>query len=707
MTENTNTKKLTFLHLTDCHLSSAIDIKAQLKGVEQQSRSEILRTSLRGLAETLKEKRIKLDAVLFSGDGTFQGDPDGQVLLREMLLNTLVEVGISKPSQIVATPGNHDIVAKSEPSKSTRYELFHKAWINTDSVIVPFLDGIHEIEQLSFSTHVLEAPDRSWAVFPINTANWSQTSLSEDENEGLALLKKYVEESKKPEIIKALEKVCSHDVARVSKDQLEALRKLVQQTQKGCLKIAVLHHHLLPVNSNEEVKTFADITNLGHFREVLHELGFHIIVHGHKHATAAYYDAPFPNKSYSESTHPILVVSGGTFGPTGNHPNTPLQLIEIDDLPHAPICKVMDIGAPISGCALKLPDTFSTYRLWEESPSSKGPVSIYGTSIDDVYARAKQTIEKFPERTMICTIDFQTEDEDAFPLTYPHWGNHAEKRDWFRETVKWWQLPASQIETRIPYIHGSRLRRFGGSLDQIKRVIRLLREEKKTSKAIALIIDPGRDFGEKPFASFCFVQFCLRSNNRLDCIGYYRAQEFHHWWPVNVAELRHLQLDIAKETGIDPGEITTISPYPRLSENIRQPTKVAVPLIDQWVDNHPKRIAQIALALANHGGESHEEGIKLWERCLDDFERAATDFHKDGIQVSIEGLRLLKDWLNAASGPDPIIDLIGALLNENVLNQDNLTERKKFELWKDNVATILQKLRQIPLGSQKTTAPSF
>lgn len=709
VTETTKNKtKLTFLHVTDCHLTEMatvenIDIKTSVRGVSQPRRSAMLRATLCSLAETLKKKKTKLDAVIFSGDGAFKGDPGGQIAIREMLLSTLTDVGIDKPNLIVATPGNHDIVARSEPSHSARYKLFREAWMKPASVIVPFLDGIHNIDKLNFAKHVLKDPTGAWAIFPINTANWSQTSISDKGNGDVDLLKKYVKDSKKPELINALEKLCSHDVARVSKKQMEALKKLVEKTGKGCLRIAVLHHHLLPVDGREELKTFADITNLGHLRQVLRELDFHIVVHGHKHVSAAYYDHIYPDKLYSESKHPILVVSGGTFGPTGQHPDTPLQLIEIDDLPHAPLCKIKSINSAISGRKLDIPDTAPTYRLWEDNPTACGPVTIYGTSIDDVYARAIQTINQSPNRTMICTIDFQSNDAVPFPLQYPHRGNHEEKQEWFEETVKWWQLPASRIETRIPYIHGSRLRRFGGSLDQIKRVIALLKDEKVTSKAIALVIDPGRDFRDKPFASFYFVQFCLRPDKRLDCIGYYRAQEFHHWWPVNVAELRHLQKDIAEEAALVPGEITTISPYPRLSENIRHPTKVAVPLIDQWVDNEPIRIAKIALALANPTDISHKDGMKFWNRCLDDIEQATTIYHKDGVQVSIEGLDLLIVWLEAVSGPKAIIGLVNTLLNENKSHQYDLTERKNFDQWKRKVEQTLKKLRKITLVPQTKT----
>lgn len=703
--------KFTFLHITDCHLSKSatvqnIDRKTRIDGMAPPLRADMLQATLQGLVEKLKEDNLTLDAVLFSGDGTLQGDPDGQVTLKDMLLTELASVGIKK-ANLIATPGNHDIVARSTPSSPSRYELFQKAWIGSDPVVVPFLDGINRICDLDTQRHVLRDPEGSWAIFPINTANWSQISIPDNENDKISLLRKHVASSGDPKLTETLDGLCTYDVARISEEQLNALKKMVKQVGDVKLRIAVLHHHLLPVDSREEFKAFSDITNLGQLRQVLRDLDFHMVVHGHKHATAAYYDHIYPDDSALSSAHRMLTISGGTFGPTGQHPDTPLRLIHIDDAPHAPICTITSFKSASAGRDLKSA-TSQPYRLWEDDPTSSGPSVIYGTSIDDVYARAIQTVKQREtfDRTLVCTVDFLDNTSIPFPINYPYPANKDERREWFEETVRWWQLSASRIEARIPYLHGSRLKRFGGALDQISRVVSLLKDEGETSKAIAFVVDPGRDFvvSDKPFASFCFVQFCLRPGGRLDCIGYYRAQEFNYWWPVNVAELRHLQLEIAKEAtvskdrAITPGSITTICPYPRLSENIRQPTKVAVPLIDQWVDNHPVRIAQIAIALTDKNSPACEDGLRYWKRCLDDLEQASTDYHPDGVQVAIEGLSLLEEWLAVAAGPTKITELIKGIVYENETYQKSKNSRRDYDRWKEFLKHKIAELRSLTLN---------
>ena len=43
----------------------------------------------------------------------------------------------------------------------------------------------------------------------------------------------------------------------------------------------------------------------------------------------------------------------------------------------------------------------------------------------------------------------------------------SERASWLRELVDWWQRDRSHLEHRIPYLHGARLRRYGGTFDQI------------------------------------------------------------------------------------------------------------------------------------------------------------------------------------------------------------------------------------------------
>lgn len=709
-------ENLNFLHVTDCHLSNKTnykekDIKLLGADVEQPLRQEVLEKTLAAVADALEASGTKLDAIVFSGDGTIQGSPDGQLTLRNMLLKHFEKSGIDA-GKIVATPGNHDIVSGTKPNTVERYRLFQSAWMTPgEASIVPFLDGIHDIGKLDFDKHVLVGIDRKWAVFPINSSNWSQIRLSATENKDVKTLQDFLVTQTDPKpLMEALEQLTSYDMARISNNQLSAIKLLATATQDIPLRIAVLHHHLLPVSDREEFKAGADITNLGALRQVLLEHGFHIVVHGHKHHATAHFDHIYPTSRDGgiESPHRLLTISGGSFGPTSTEPDTPVRLISVKNIPNAPTCHIRNYEIGKAGQKIKSSE-LKPIQLWENDPASMGPISIYGDSVDKVYARSIQSIAKYPTRSIACTVEFESPGTCSFPFAYPYSGDVNERDEWFTETVKWWQQPTSRMDGRIPYIHGSRLKRFGGNIDQIERIITLLKSKEPTSKTIALVVDPGRDFGPKiSFASFCLVQFCLRPNLELDCIGYYRAQEFNHWWPVNVAELRYLQEEVLAETQLKPGKITTITPYPRLSDDIRQPTKVAVPLIDQWVDSHPVRIAQIALYLADTSAASTDDGVKYWKRCLIDLEHATNGFHQDGNPVAIEGLQLLEQWLTAAHGPIQIVEALKEIRQNNEDFSAPQTNAK-FKKWKTRNAQWLKKLQAtLPTSKQSdSTSPSL
>ncbi len=606
-----------FLHITDCHLSKndqydTIDRKTPLPGTNAPSRADVLHRTLEQFASHLSKQHEELHGVLFSGDGAAKGDQDGQKILRDLLLETLGKVGITS-DKIVASPGNHDITKGSPPSSPERYRSFTDAWAGN---VRPFLDGIDFPGALPSAAHFLKAPDNTWAVFPINTANWCQLKLNDEQFPGLDKLRELASQAQLDEL---LNDFVFHDVARVSPDQMDFLKSLVESLGEIQLRIAVLHHPIVTVGTREEFKTFSDLTNLGALRQVLRELDFHVVLHGHKHESALSYDHIYPDHDLNAPAHRLLAISGGTFDPAAHGHGDPMRLIEIAQARHAPLCSVTRI--PLVECGRQLRPRFAgEVRIWEEGARGHGPIVIEGNSVTDVYERAIQVADN-STRPLICVLNLPQNEELPIPDSYP--SPSVTTREWFEDTVKWWQQPFSRNEDRIPYVHGSRLRRFGGWLNQIERAIKVLKEGQPTTKAIAFAIDPARDLaGDKPFASFCFVHFCLRERKVLDCIGYYRTQEFKHWWPVNLAELRSLQLEIASEAMLTPGLITTISADPRLSQG-KQPTKVAVPLIDQWVDNHPGRIAMIAQALTGH---DTLEGVKYWRACLDDIRQGTLDY---------------------------------------------------------------------------------
>jgi 3',5'-cyclic AMP phosphodiesterase CpdA len=305
------------------------------------------------LAERLKRDGQNLDGILFSGDAQERNAPGGHERVLELLLRHMDPFGID-PSRIVAVPGNHDVPKGSPPSSDERYKDFVQTWRDAGCV-VPWLDGLDNSPPInSGEQHRLVAVDRSWAVFPINTSNWSHvTSVLP---EPLSKLWEAIPEriaGGDPELAKKLKSqlqdLISFDMARLSGEQLEALRNIVastpQPTHGRQIRIAVMHHHLRPPSLREEVRPFADISNLEQLRALLSDSNIGVLVHGHKHEHATYFDHIY--NSEGRDMHRMLVVSGATFGP-GNETEA-ARLITIAGMPHTPEVTIEPIPLPRPG----------------------------------------------------------------------------------------------------------------------------------------------------------------------------------------------------------------------------------------------------------------------------------------------------------------------------------------------------------------------
>src|SRR6202044_176386 len=138
-------------------------------------------------------------------------------------------------------------------------------------------------------------------------------------------------------------------MARVSDEQLDVLRRLMAGTPKPPsgkqLRIAVMHHHLRSPSLREELKAFADISNLEQVRAMLRAGGVDAVIHGHKHEHAIYYDHIYA--ADGEEAQRILVISGATFVQGGEH--DAMRLVDVGGLPHVPEISVQPLPLPRAG----------------------------------------------------------------------------------------------------------------------------------------------------------------------------------------------------------------------------------------------------------------------------------------------------------------------------------------------------------------------
>jgi thymidylate synthase/3',5'-cyclic AMP phosphodiesterase CpdA len=706
-----------FLHLTDTHLSLVgepflrNDYKVTIPGIKDETRELALDLLCRRLAEKLQRENKKLDAIFFTGDAQNRGKPGGHKLLLDMLLVHFGPIGIS-PERIVAVPGNHDVPRDSQPGSLERYRAFTETW-RDGGCVTPWLDGVDDAHQARYP-HSLVGLENRWAVFPINTANWSHINSSLPEPLAsiwptLPALIAKGDSQKEATLREQLNSLTRYDMARVSEAQLEFLRKTIDSTPQPTngrqVRIVLLHHHLRSPNLREELKPFSDFSNIELIRAFLRDRNIDLVIHGHKHDHSAQFEHIY---NYAGDTaHRTLVISGATFE-AGNESDA-VRLLGISGIPNNPSVSIEGIPVPRGGVEPKNGPKI-VQRIWTNEVAKDCPVVIYGSNLDEVYDRVcEAAANEAANGTLIAHLDLRASVSKDLPLpaNYPlaETMDDEEKQKWLKELVEWWQLDQSKIQDRMPFVHGSRLRKFGGKIDQIQRVISILKS-KASTRALAVLVDPFRDFSvdglNEEFASFCLVQFkrsrSSSGRDELAVIAYYRAQEFARWWPINIAELCYLQMEICVAAGLSRGVITTITPDARTHS--RSPTQVAMPVIDRWLDQAPERILLLSNALMERKviSPAQTDAVRGWERTLLDLEATATEYNPDGLPVPIEGLRLLASYLEALNfAKDPeagrFIRELKNLARSNEGFEAGMRSITDFNLWAPSVIHSVQELR--------------
>jgi 3',5'-cyclic AMP phosphodiesterase CpdA len=667
------------LHITDTHILveggdyNPDDVKLDI-GVTKQSRGEVTSTLFKRIAANIG--RNALDGVVFSGDALSRGQLGGN----RRLLDLIVEHFDIEPERIVAVPGNHDVPIGSQPGTPERYEDFLSVW-RAAGCVTPWIDGVDSGESAAdWRKHVLLDEKNLWAVLAVNSCNWSHVESIPAALAGvwdqLAPASAGGDPDRERTIAQALKELVRHDAAHISREQFERLREIIealpQPTKGKQLRMVALHHHLRNPTLRLEFKTMPDLIPLEQFRTLLLQRDIKVVFHGHKHEWRQHFDHIETMHETGGTPHRVLLLAGGTF--SDQNKSHAAALVQVMGMPWTPSVQVDTFEVPKSGLDLEH-SCGAELRLWETTEARNSRTHpmlvIQGSDFDEVYAKVRASASQEAALSpLVVQLDLQGEMTWRLPDEYPRPLPEQRRDGWLEGLVRWWQQRDSQLESRIRYIHGSRLLKYSNNIDQIKRVIDLL-SVANTSRALAVLVDPRQDFVEDPkteFASFCIVQFSRRDEGLTHCvdvIGYYRVQEMLQWWPINVAELRYLQdRVIAGGVGGKPGRITTITASARV-QSAPSPTHVAMPLIDRWLDQSPEKFFKLATFMLNGKIEpANDPLVQEWLDELGGLEEAALRPPQDGGPVvAIEGPDRLAAYLAACHGANEALcrELAGVL----------------------------------------------
>jgi 3',5'-cyclic AMP phosphodiesterase CpdA len=108
-----------------------------------------------------------------------------------------------------------------------------------------------------------------------------------------------------------LERLARKDPGYVPDDYLEHMRTTVRNVPATRLKVAVMHHNLTSVPS-EEIDEFNTILNSGRLKTGLREQGFDLVLHGHRHL--AYGNRQRLLDAEEQPFQDLLVIGAGTLG---------------------------------------------------------------------------------------------------------------------------------------------------------------------------------------------------------------------------------------------------------------------------------------------------------------------------------------------------------------------------------------------------------
>jgi hypothetical protein len=294
--------------------------------------------------------------------------------------------------------------------------------------------------------HQLVSADRVWAVFPVNTSNRSHVTRTLPEPlasawGALPALAAGGDVAKEVRLRAQLDELARYDMARVSGRQLEVLRGLVENTPQPAtgrqLRIALLHHHLRAPSLREELKPFADVSNLEQVRSFLRDRGFAIVVHGHKHEHAAQLEHIYDVDN--DQDHRTLVISGATFEP--GRESDAARLITITGMPNSPAVTIEPLSVPRGGLDPRDPPTMIR-RIWSRRVVPGAPTVIQGSDLDEVYDRVCEAAAKDAANgTLIVHLDLPTGTTGELPLPsnypLPEPMEESERRRWLKELVAW------------------------------------------------------------------------------------------------------------------------------------------------------------------------------------------------------------------------------------------------------------------------------
>ncbi len=513
-------------------------------------------------------------------------------------------------------PGNHDVTWGTEPGSEERYRTFIEG-VRAVGYVTPLLDGIDYIgdDPTAGANPLFTGSD--FMVAAVNSADMCGV-IEPFKGDAAAEFERLIASGNlSGELQAQIRRVRTYDMPRIDHRQMAALAGLIDHVDTGLVRIVALHHHLVPVREEEEVKPFEAIVNLG-------ESGIDVVVHGHKHVPQVQTLAltgPDAERRFA------VISSCGTIGGTFGTGHEIAKLINIDSsLPTLRRVEILTVPAVSAGSKLRRRIT-SLYDQPTWRSSGVTPITVISgataTNVHEQLLEMAREAEQMPMHDVVCVVD-QGPTALRPPTTYrlpAH--DPTPLPDWFDDIVTWWQDPTRAHGK--PFTHGQRLRDWSGdqNCDQLSAIADILARDTGTSRGIAVLFNPDTDkINNKAvdFPSFSLLHLWV-SDRALHCSAFFRKQEMTFWWPVNAAELARIQAEAVGRLRLTHEHITAGAIRTYASEAVfsdRLP-KVDVPRIDRQFWRDPAALRVLAVAVADNSMPGRSDDITALLSFMDDW----------------------------------------------------------------------------------------
>jgi 3',5'-cyclic AMP phosphodiesterase CpdA len=719
------------LHLSDLHLGNSLgeDVLSDYKlgaipETERQSRVKLLENTLAGLATRLKASGETLDAVIISGDVTTRHRSEGFERLPELL--AMLGEALPPPERIVVAPGNHDVDWDQPPAVKARYDAFIQG-TRRHGYVTPLLDGVDYRDDGTPKANrraLLVGTD--FLVAAVNSADMCGVKVKfepEVEKELEVLLS-----GASAKLREAIKDTRTFDMPRINQRQLRALPPLIDSaaSTNELVRIAVLHHHVLPVGEDEEEKAFESVSNLAELRTLLRTAKIDVVLHGHKHADQVEI-THFRGDDDEAPERFAVVASCGTVGGQKTVGTEIAKLIQIQ-AEQPSLRRVSVTSVPAISASAKLPARLHVVYsgpTWRRDPHTQVRV-VGGGTADEVQQRLlelAETRQGQPLRDVLCVVD---DGATALrpPASYP-WTSGDDVlplAEWFDQTVAWWQDP-ERAEGK-PFTHGQRLEDWGvfTRVNQIERIVSVLGAKPSSSRGIAVLVNPAADDVAEPgdeFPSFSLLHAWIESD-ALHLTAFFRKQEMRFWWAVNCAELSRIQQAIVAELRPEQQRLTAgaIRTYASAAVFSDRLPKVDVPYIDRLVWQDPTRLWTLAVAFVNPSLADRNVDLDELRRLMDDWRPQAELPPEDGAAVPVRGLAVLAEAIavlaerfgnNAAQEAARLLrDVHERNLTYAEKRIGSTNQRKAYGLWRKDQLERLDRFAEMikPSASRRPRARS-